>query len=89
MTGAALHIFLSGAVSCASFIAGLFFARYWALSRDRFFLFFAAAFWIMALNWTAVATLKPTEETHHYYYVVRLVAFLVILIGIVDKNRRR
>jgi hypothetical protein len=89
MTGDALHVFLSGALTCVSVIAGLFFMKYWTLSRDRFFLFFAAAFWIMAVNWTAIATIAPSQETRHYFYVVRLIAFLLILAAIVDKNRHR
>jgi hypothetical protein len=84
-----LHVFLSGALTCVSFVAGLFFLKYWTLSRDRFFVFFTAAFWIMAANWAAIATIPPTEETRHYFYIVRLVAFLLILAAIVDKNRRR
>lgn len=88
MTSDGLHIFLSGAIACASAVAGLFFARYWVLSRDRFFVFFAAAFWMMSANWTALATVAPTEETRHYFYLLRLGAFLLILFAVIDKNRR-
>ena len=84
-----LHDFMSGALAIASWVVGLFFLKYWRLSRDRFFVFFAAAFWIMAVNWSAIAALSPSEETRHWFYVIRLVAFLTILIAIVDKNRRR
>ena len=88
MTTAALHLFLNGALAMASFVAGLFFAKYWRLSGDRFFVFFAAAFWMMTVNWSAIAAIAPTEETRHYFYVIRLSAFLLILFAIVDKNRR-
>ena len=89
MTAESLHVFLIGSVATASFIAGLFFARYWRLTRDRFFVFFMAAFWMMALNWFALAAIAPNEETRHYFYLIRLTAFLLILLGIVDKNRRQ
>jgi hypothetical protein len=89
MTSGDAHVFLSGALTATCFVATLFFARYWATSRDRFYLFFAAAFAMMGVNWTAVATISPTEETRHYFYVVRLVAFLLLLVAIVEKNRRR
>jgi hypothetical protein len=88
MSYEALHVFLGGAIACASLVAGLFFVRYWVISRDRFFIFFSAAFGIMAANWAAIATLAPTEETRHYFYVLRLLAFVMILFAIVDKNRR-
>ena len=35
------HMLLGG-IAVGSFIAGLFFLRYWRITRDRFFLFFAA-----------------------------------------------
>ena len=83
------NIFVWGALAMASWVAGLFFLRFWRVSRDRLFLFFSAAFWVFGANWVALATLHPSEETQHYVYMVRLVAFLLILIGIFDKNRRR
>ena len=81
-----LHMYLNGALAAVAAIIGLFFIRFWRLTRDRFFVFFAAAFWIMAANWSAIAWLA-TDETRHYFYLVRLVAFVLILVAIVDKNR--
>ena len=83
-----LHIYLLGAVSALSVVAGLFFVRYWRVTGDRFFLWFAVAFSLMAVNWGAVATTAPESESRHWVYVIRLLAFLLILAGIVDKNRR-
>ena len=83
-----LHTFLLGAAATLAVIAGLFFLRDWRTARDRFFLFFAIAFALLAINWCAAATIAPASESRAWIYVVRLVAFLVILAGIVDKNRR-
>jgi hypothetical protein len=80
--------FLLGALVALSIVAALFFVRYWRTSGDRLFGFFAAAFVLMAINWGALAAIAPTHETRHYFYLIRLVAFLLIAIGIVDKNRR-
>lgn len=41
---------LAGAACALCCVAGLFFLRFWRRSRDRFFAFFAAAFWLMALQ---------------------------------------
>jgi hypothetical protein len=69
-------------------VVGLKFLKYWRLSRDRFFVFFAAAFWVFALGW-AVRAFYPTSGEHgHFVYIPRLVGFLLILVGIFDKNRR-
>jgi hypothetical protein len=81
--------FLWGALAMAALVAGLHFARFFARSRERLFLALAATFWIMSLNWTLLAILDPDDESRHYVMVVRLVAFLVLIAGIVDKNRRR
>jgi hypothetical protein len=84
-----LNSFLQGACAMGCVVAGLFFARYWRTTRDRFFLFFVAAFWAFALNWVGLAIVQPSIETTHWFYLLRLLAFLLILFAIVDKNRRR
>jgi hypothetical protein len=34
-----------------------------------------------------IGIVNPTAESRHYLYVLRLVALLLIIAGIVDKNR--
>ena len=72
-----------------SAIAGLFFLRFWIKTHDRLFLLFAIAFWLMSLNWLGVALFGRDEANVALLYIIRLVAFLLILIGIIDKNRSR
>lgn len=81
--------FLWGAVSMACFVAGLFFFKFWKQSRERLFLAFGAAFWMLALNWVLLAMLSTQDENRGYFYVLRLAAFLLLIVGIVDRNRRR
>lgn len=83
-----LHFFIWGALSMASATAALIFVKYWKTSTDRLFGFFAVAFAIMALNWLSLAFIDPGEELRHVLYLLRLAAFVLIIIGIVDKNRR-
>jgi hypothetical protein len=80
--------FLNGAVAMASIVAGVVFLTYWRDSRDRLFVYFAIAFWVLALNWILVALIAPAAEQRHWFYVLRLVAFVLIAVGIADKNRR-
>ena len=80
--------FLWGALAVTSVIASIFFMRYFRLTRDRLFVFFSIAFLVMALNWIGLAIADPSIETRHQVYVLRLLAFVLILIGIIDKNRR-
>ena len=83
-----MNQFFWGALAMSSWVAGLFFLHFWKVSRDRFFLFFFAAFWIFAVNWIWLGLTSPLDESRHYAYLVRLVAFVLILTGIADKNRR-
>ncbi len=74
-----------GALSVMCLLAGLFFLRYWRLSGDRFFIWFACAFWTFAVNW---ALLVDTSTEHSpYIYAVRLAGFVQIIIAITLKNR--
>jgi hypothetical protein len=66
-------------------VSGLFFLRFWRQTRDRLFAIFAIAFWILSLNYILLPT-QPTEEVLPLHYMVRFFAFLLILVGILDKN---
>ena len=81
--------FLLGAVAMASLVAAAFFWRFWRQTHDRFFLLFAAAFLLEAINRTTLAAIgSVTEEQEPLFYLVRLFSFVLILIAIVDKNLR-
>jgi hypothetical protein len=84
-TGMAL--FLWGACAMASGTVAAYFLRFWLQGRDRLFLFFALAFAVLALHWLGLGLVRPPEETRHYLYLLRLLAFLLIIAGVVDKNR--
>jgi hypothetical protein len=79
---------LVGAIAMGSFIAGLFFLRYWKTTRDRFFLFFAVSFFIEGVNRLLLG--PPMEEEgpqQTVYYVLRVIAYGLILFAIWEKNR--
>jgi MFS family permease len=82
-------VFLQGICAASAWAAGLFFLRFWYESRDRLFAFFGIAFWMMATSWALLGLISPTEERRPYIYGLRLVAFLLIIAAMVDKNRAR
>lgn len=84
-----MDIFLQGSIGTAFAIAGLFFLRYWKETRDRLFVLFALAFFILALSRSLLAAVAESQEDHYYLYLLRLAAFLIIIGAIVDKNLRR
>jgi hypothetical protein len=78
-----------GALVMASAAVGLFFLRFWRDTGDRLFAMFAVAFWVLGINWLGLAVTDRATETETFFYVVRLVGFVLILVAIVDKNRTR
>lgn len=80
---------LLGAIAMSSLIAGLFFLRFWKRTGDRFFLFFAISFVIEGLNRAVLGMTSSLDEELPFFYIVRLVSFILIIIAIVDKNRSR
>ena len=78
--------FLSGAITMGALVAGLFFLRFWRKTGDRFFLAFAVAFFLLALNQALALWIGGADERAGYTYLLRVVAFLLILAAIIDKN---
>jgi hypothetical protein len=79
--------FFSGASAMGFAVAGLFFLRFWRRTGDRFFLAFAGAFWLMMLQ-SATAIGNIPDESRSWTYLLRLAAFILIIVAIVLKNRR-
>ncbi|HEX5447519.1 MAG TPA: DUF5985 family protein [Pirellulales bacterium] len=85
--------FLLGMIAMGCAIASLYFLRFWRTTGDRLFLIFGVAFFVMgcirvALGCANELGLKADEHSV-YLYVLRLVAFLLIVVAIIDKNRPR
>jgi len=81
--------FFLGVIFTASITASLFFLKFWRMTRDSLFLAFAAAFAIEGLNRLTFLFVEHPNEGTPAIYVIRLLAFLLILAAIFRKNRRR
>ena len=66
----------------------LFFVRFWQKTKDRLFLFFAASFGLLVVERILRASMVVDTEVAPFVYGVRLIAFVMIIVAIVDKNRR-
>lgn len=76
-----------GAVAMASLVAALFFLRFWRKTQDRFFLLFAIAFGVDAINRAVLGSTAVGKEHEPFFYLVRLFTFGLILMAVIDKNR--
>ncbi len=79
---------LTGISIALSAVASLFFLKFWRSTQDTFFALFSAAFGVLALCWAVLALTDPRAEFRPYVYLLRLVAFALIVAAIVLKNRR-
>jgi hypothetical protein len=81
------HLMLMGGIAAGHLMASLFFLRFWRETRDRFFLYFAASFLIEAGNRVALGMVLDVAEDNPLLYMVRVVAYGLILLAILQKNR--
>jgi hypothetical protein len=79
--------FVAGATTLAYLAASLFFLRFWRDARDRLFAIFAMAFAVLGLNRLLLALVAEPPESRTWFFLVRLLAYLLILAAILDKNR--
>jgi hypothetical protein len=80
--------FIMGAIAMASAVVSLYFLRFWRETGDRLFAMFALAFLLLGITRLGLALSSLETEGQTHWYWVRLAAFVIILVAIVDKNRR-
>lgn len=78
---------IRGASITSDICIALFFFRFWNEKRDAFFLLFALAFSLMAVSSLTVIIIGKAAEFAPFAYGVRLIAYLLIIFAIVNKNR--
>jgi hypothetical protein len=77
--------FLSGAVTLAYLVGAAFFLRFWRRTADRFFVWFALAFAMLAVHHWVTFSFSVISESNGFY-ALRVLAYLIILCAIIDKN---
>ena len=80
---------LAGAIAMASVTIALFFLRFWRNSGDRFFLYFALSFAIEGLHRVYAVLRDSGGEDSPLHYLIRLLAYGLILWAILEKNLPR
>ena len=85
---ATYYVFFSGAIAMGFAIAGLFFLRFWRRTGETLFLAFAVAFWLLGANAVLPTLLGRPAQMHGEVYLLRLLAFLLIILAILAKNMK-
>lgn len=78
--------FVSGLVTMGFIVVGVAFCRFWRRARDSLFLAFAGAFVLLALNQALAELFELGREETGWVWLLRLLAFLLIIAAIVRKN---
>lgn len=78
--------FVYGALAAGYLIAGIFFLRFWWKTSERLLLIFACAFWLLAVSQTLLGIADLQREEQSWVYLIRLCAFILIIVGIVSVN---
>jgi len=81
--------FLLGAIMVAEFVAALIFLRFWRRTHDRLFAFFAGAFALEGISRICMSATDPYDEGGTLVYVIRIVAYALIVVAIAGKNRSK
>lgn len=81
--------FFAGFQAAAFLVCSLFFLRFWRRTRDGLFFAFSLAFLLLALQQFLTVFLGLPEEDRGWIYILRLIAFLAIIIAVVRKNYSR
>lgn len=79
---------VSGLIVAGYLVIGLFFLRFYRQQHDRLFVFFAFAFWLLALQRALLTIFAADARVSVFLYGLRAFAFLMILYAFIDKNRK-
>ena len=83
-----MNDFLMGAMAMACWVVALFFLRFWRDTRDRLFALFSISFILLGITRIGLAMSHEQSEGQTFFHWIRFAAFVIILVAIIDKNRR-
>jgi hypothetical protein len=84
-----MNLMLTGAIAMASLVIALLFLRFWRNTGDRFFVYFSLSFFIEGVHRVYSAVDNDHAEDSPLHYLVRLLAYGLILWAILEKNLPR
>ncbi len=80
-----LH-FSSGLITMGFLVIALFFFKFWRRTRDVLFAAFAISFGLLAVNQALTTLIDVARDERSYVYILRLLAFLIIIVAVIHKN---
>jgi Na+/melibiose symporter-like transporter len=84
-----MYDFISGAICFGCLGISIFYFKFWRKAGDRLFAYFATSFAILFIERIVLVTMGSHHEQNPKIYFIRLIAFLIILLGIYSKNAEK
>lgn len=81
--------FFAGFQAAGFLVCALFFLRFWTRTRDGLFMAFALAFALLSSQQALTIFLGLPEEDRSWIFLLRLVAFSILIVAILRKNISR
>lgn len=81
--------FFSGMITMGYFVASAFFFRFWVRTSDALFIAFSVSFLLLAISAALTSLLSLPYEERSWLYLIRLVAFVLLIGAILGKNFRK
>jgi asparagine N-glycosylation enzyme membrane subunit Stt3 len=81
--------FFSGLIAGGFAVCFLFFLRFWSRTKDGLFLGFSLTFALLAISQALSTLLGLPQEERSWIYLLRLAAFLILIVAILRKNMAR
>ncbi len=83
-----MTIFLSGIIFATFAASGLFFYKFARRAKEPFFLMFASACFMLAMERLPLLVFGPEAEGRPWVFLMRLTAFLLIIVSFVRANKK-
>ncbi len=87
MDAALLNVFY-GAFAAGFFVVAAFFLRFYGRTKAPLLLIFSLAFALLATSYFLLGATQIPREEQSWIYLIRLAAFVLIIVGIVWTNLR-
>ena len=84
-----INDFLGGAIVMGFAVATMMFLKFWRRTREALFLAFAGSFLLLGVTQALLSLGEFQTEERSWLYLLRLAAFLLILLALWSQNRRR
>lgn len=84
-----MYELISGAIMLGFWVGGLMLYGFYRQTKERLLMIFALAFWLLGIERLVLGFMGMENEPSAPVYLLRLIAFSLIIFAIIEKNRSK